>query len=104
MVSLSIVYWLADVLKFQKWGLFFRVFGMNALFSFFLAGIWTKLLLFIKIGSDGEKINLYSLLYEKIFSKVAGNLNGSLLFAVFQMLLIWSIGLFLYKKKILIKL
>jgi len=104
MVCLGIIYWLADVVKFQIWGRFFLIFGTNALFSFFIAGIWTKLLLFIKITSGGEKMTLYSFFYEKFFTKVAGNINGSLLFAIVQMLLIWSIGLFLYKKKVFIKL
>ena len=49
MMVLAIIYWLADVIKFQKWGLFFIVFGTNALFSYFLAGIWTRLMLLIKI-------------------------------------------------------
>ncbi len=104
MVCLSFVYWLADVVKFQIWGRFFLIFGTNALFSFFMAGIWTKILLFIRITSGGEKMTLYSFLYENLFAKVAGNMIGSLLFAVTQMLLIWSIGLFLYRKKVFIRL
>jgi len=104
MVGLGFVYWLADVVKFQRWGTFFMIFGTNALFSFFLAGIWTKLLLFIKVSPSGEKMSLYSLFYENFFAKVAGNMNGSLLFAIVQMLIIWSIALILYRKKVFIKL
>ncbi len=36
MAVLSVIYWLADVVKFQNWGVFFVVFGINALFSYFL--------------------------------------------------------------------
>ena len=104
MAVLSLIYWIADVGKFQKWGLFFAVFGTNALFSFFLAGIWTKLMLFIKLPSDGNKITLYNWLFEKICAPVAGNMNGSLMFALIQMLLIWSLALVLYRKKIMIRL
>ncbi|OFY62323.1 MAG: hypothetical protein A2V64_03005 [Bacteroidetes bacterium RBG_13_43_22] len=101
MAVLAVIYYLADVLRFQKWGLFFMVFGMNALFSFVLAGIWTRLMYFIKIQ---ENTSLYSWFYEKICIPVAGNMNGSLMFALIQMLLIWVIALILYKKKILIRL
>jgi predicted acyltransferase len=104
MVVLAIIYWLVDVLKFQKWGVPFMVFGTNALFSYFLAGIWTKLMLFIKISSDGKEISLYTWLYEKICVPVAGNMNGSLMFAVIQVLLIWVIALILYRKKVMIRL
>jgi len=99
---LALIYLVADVLKFQKWGTFFLVFGTNALFSYFLAGIWTRLMLFIKIGEN--KISLYTWFYEKACVPVAGNMNGSLMFALIQVVLIWLIALFLYKKKIMIRL
>lgn len=104
MMVLAIIYWLADVVKFQKWGLFFIVFGTNALFSYFLAGVWTRLILLIKIPGNGNEINLYTWFYEKICVPVAGNMNGSLMFAIIQMLFIWFIALILYKKKVLIRL
>jgi len=99
---LALIYFIADVIKFEKWGIFFLVFGTNALFSYFLAGIWTRLMLFIKIGES--KATLYNWLYEKVFVPLAGNMNGSLLFAVTQVLFIWLISLFLYRKKIMIRL
>jgi predicted acyltransferase len=101
---LAIIYMIADVLKFQVWGSFFLVFGTNSLFAYFLAGIWTKLMLFIKFPSGSDTISLYGWIYSKICAPVAGNLNGSLMFAIIQMLLIWSVALVLYRKKILIRL
>jgi predicted acyltransferase len=101
---LSLIYFVADVLKFQKWGTFFMVFGTNALFAYFLAGIWTRLMLFIRIPAAGSKVTLYTWLYEKVCVPVAGNLNGSLMFAILQMLLIWGIVLIMYRKKIMIRL
>ncbi|MEI6048861.1 MAG: DUF5009 domain-containing protein [Bacteroidota bacterium] len=104
MAVLALIYIVADVLKFQKWGAFFMVFGTNALFSYFLAGIWTRMLLLIMIPSGSSKINLYTWFYEKVCVPVAGNINGSLMFAIIQMLLIWGIALILYRKKIMIRL
>jgi predicted acyltransferase len=104
MAVLAIIYLVADVLKFQKWAVFFTVFGTNALFAYFLAGIWTNMLLFIQIPSGNDKISLYGWFYEKVCVPIAGNLNGSLMFAVIQMLLIWCVALMLFRKKILIRL
>jgi predicted acyltransferase len=104
MCAFAFIYLMADVLKLQAPGLFFMVFGTNALFSFFLAGIWIKMLLFIKVNSGTEKITLYNWFYEKVCVPVAGNLNGSLMFAVIQMLIIWCVALILYRKKIMIRL
>lgn len=100
----SIIYLIADVLKFAVIGTFFTVFGSNALFSYFLAGIWIKMLMFIKIHAGTSYISLYSWIYEKLCVPVAGNLNGSLMFAVVQMLIIWSVALILFRKKIFIRL
>ena len=105
MTVLSIIYLLADVLKFRMWGTFFIVFGTNALFTFSLAGIWTKFMLYvIKIPSGNEKVSLYTWFYEKACVPVAGNLNGSLMFALIQVLLLWCVALILYRKKIMIRL
>jgi len=104
MAVLSFIYLIADVFKFQVIGTPFLVFGTNALFSFFLAGIWTKLMLFIKISSGTDNITLYTWIYTKICVPVAGNLNGSLMFALIQMLIIWGIALILYRKKVFVRL
>ena len=101
---LAIIFLISDVLKFQLWGTFFLVFGTNALFSYFLAGIWTKMMLFIQIQSGTEKVSLYGWFYDKVCVPIAGNLNGSLMFAIIQMLLIWGVALILYRKKIIIRL
>jgi predicted acyltransferase len=100
----ALIYLVSDVLKFQRWGVFFMVFGTNALFSYFLAGIWTRILLYIKIPSAGNKITLYTWFYDKACVPIAGNLNGSLLFAFIQMFLIWCVAFILYRKKIMIRL
>ncbi len=101
---LSFIYLIADILKFQKWGTFFLVFGTNALFAYFLTGVWTKLLLSITIPSGADKISLYSWFYSNVCVPIAGKLSGSLMFAVFQMLIIWGVALILYRKKVFIRL
>ncbi len=104
MACLAVVYYFADVLKWQRWGTFFMVYGTNALFAFFMSGIWTRLMLYvIKIPSGDNSVSLYNWIYEKIFVPVAGNMNGSLLFAMIQMLFIWLLTLVLYRKKIFIR-
>jgi predicted acyltransferase len=100
----AIIYLFADVFGFTAPGAFFMVFGINALFSYFLAGIWIRMLLFIQVNSDTGKLNLYDWFYEKVCVPIAGNMNGSLLFAFIQMLIIWGVALILYRKKIMIRL
>ena len=101
--TFALIYFIVDVLKFQIWGVFFLVFGTNAILVYFISEIWTKLLLFIQIPFGNDKISLYSWFYEKVCVPVAGNMNGSLMFAIIQMLLMWGLALILYRKKILIR-
>ena len=101
---LALIYLIADVFKFQIWGTFFLVFGTNAIFAYSLAGIWTKTMLNIKIATSADQITLYSWIYRNVFAPLAGNMNGSLIFALVQVLLVWSVVLILYRKKIYIKL
>jgi len=101
MIVLAVIYFLADVLKFRKWGTFFTVFGINALFSYILAGVLAGLMDIINIHPD---MNLYTWFYEKICVPVAGNMNGSLMFAIVQIMLVWIVAFVLYRKKIMIRL
>ena len=101
MLVFALIYFLADVLNFQKWGVFFTIFGTNAIFAYTLAGVWEKTMKAISIG---DNLTLYSWLYEKVFAPLVGNFNGSLLFAITQVLLVWVVTLVLYRKKVFIKL
>jgi predicted acyltransferase len=101
---LALIYLIADVWKLQKWGYLFLVFGTNALFSFFLAGVWTRIMLLLKVTSGETKVTLYTWIYEHLCVPVAGNMNGSLMFALMQVLLIWLIAFILYRKRIFIRL
>lgn len=104
MVLLALIHLVADVMKFQKWGAIFLVFGTNAIFAYSLAGIWTRTMLNIRFSSGVDQITLYQWIYEKLFVPMAGNMNGSLLFALTQVILVWCVVLILYRKKIFIKL
>lgn len=103
MCVFSLIYVIADVWKFTLPWTFFLIFGTNALFSYFIAGIWTRILLLIHLNNGAQKISLYDWFFDKVCAPLAGNFNGSLMFAIIQMLIIWSISLFLYKRKIMIR-
>ena len=105
MIFLAVLLWLIDIRGHRKWTYPFVVFGMNSLFLYALSAVWVRTYIYlIKIPApDGTVINAYQWLYQHIFVPVAGNLNGSLLFAITHVLLFWLILLLLYRKKIFIK-
>jgi len=102
---LALLIWVIDLKGFTKWTSFFVVFGMNPLFIFALSGLWAKILgRIIKIaGPDGSAISGSGWLYSHVFEPFAGDINGSLLYAISHVVFFWMIGYVLYKKKIFIK-
>lgn len=98
---LTVLVYLIDVLKFQKWSFPFKVFGRNALFSYVLSIVIVKILITIFKFDDG---NGYSFIYSKFFQPIFGNYPGSLAFALSLVFVVFLGAYTLYKKNIMIKL
>lgn len=99
LVILALFVWLIDVKQYKKWAHPFIVYGMNPLAIYVLSGIWVITYFAISIGGT----NMYAWLYKSVFVPIAGNMNGSLLFGIFHIIIYWLIGLVLFKHKIFIK-
>ena len=95
--------WLIDIKKIDKWAKPFIIYGSNSIFIFIISGIWTKILLNITFNLNGNMISGYSYLYQTIFMPLATDINSSLLFALFHIVMFWLILALMYKKRIFIK-
>lgn len=104
-IWMAILIWLIDVKGFSSWTSFFTVFGMNPLFIFVLSAFWGRILgrMIHVTLADGTVVTGSAWLYKQVFLPLAGELNGSLLFALSHVLVFWLLGYILYKKKIFIK-
>ncbi len=78
------------------------VFGVNAITAFVASGMLTKTLLRVRVGK-GEDLSLYQALYETGFRSWAGDLNGSLAFALAYVVLWWVLMTMLYRKGVYLK-
>ena len=58
----------------------------------------------IKRELNGEITSAYNYLYKTVFVPLAGDINGSLLFAIAHVIGFWFILYWMYKKDIQIKL
>lgn len=105
MLFLAFLLWLIDVKGIKYWATPFVHFGTNPLFIFLFSGIYVKIILYLveSTNSEGESITGYRYLYENIFVPIAGNMNGSLLFAISHIILFWLLTYVLYWRKIFIK-
>lgn len=101
MLILALLFMIVDIWGFTGWNGFFNTFGTNALFTYVLAGIWTKTMLSIKIG----EVSLYNWIFTHICSPLFEEQKlASLMFAIMQVTIIWAFGYILYRRKIIIRL
>ena len=105
MVFLAALLWFIDVKGFKKWSTPFIHFGTNPLAIYMFSGIYVSAIIYlIEIPmTSGEVLSGYDYLYTEVFVPIAGNMNGSLLFAIAHIIFFWLITYILYKKKIFIK-
>lgn len=99
-VILAGVYYLTDV-RSIKLGTVFKYIGMNAITIFFLSGFIAKTFYLTKIG---ENSNVHSWLYNTFFTfSFMDEKLSSLIYAIVTIGFYLLLGLFLFKKKIFIK-
>jgi predicted acyltransferase len=98
-IILSGIVYLTDMVGIKKGTNFFIITGKNPLFIYLLSEIGANVMWKIHIGTEP----LYSWLFGNVFS-VAGAYAGSLLFAVWWLLVCWFAGYLLDRKKIYIRL
>jgi len=105
MIILAFIFAVVDIWNLKGWTGFFNVFGMNAMFTYLLAGLWTKTMLYlVHIGEGESKETLYQWIYNHICCNIFSEPKmASLSFAVLTVLIIWVFGYILYRRKIFIK-
>ena len=99
MVILSVLMYVIEIRKRQKWTYFFVVFGRNPLFIYLLSEVGLMLLLMLPSSEN----NARDWLYEDFFGSITTPLHASFLFAFFFMLACWAVGYGLDKKKIYVR-
>lgn len=96
---IAILVYLLDMSKSFKWTYFFEVFGKNTLFIYLLSELFIITLAEIPI----KETSAYTWIADNIFIAFAGDYNGSFLFALWIMLTCWSVGYFMDKRGIYVK-
>ena len=101
---LALLVWIIDVRGHRRWCRFFESFGVNPLFMYVLAAIFSILLGNIRVShSGGETVSLGGWLYGDVLCPLLGDYPGSLAYALLLVSACWCIGYTLYKRNIYIK-
>jgi predicted acyltransferase len=101
---LAVCYWLVDIKGYRRWATPFVVFGTNALALYFLAELFSNIISTVTVARpDGTRIDLKSLIFEKVFAPLGSPETASLMFAICTVLLWLGVMSLLYRRRIFIK-
>jgi predicted acyltransferase len=90
---------LQEVRRFGSPGMLFQIMGRNALFLFFASGITARILLTVKITTDGQAIHLWFWLYDRLFTSWMGRNDVSSCTFTASYLAAWWLVLYLMDRR-----
>lgn len=100
---LALLIWIIDIKGHKRWSRFFESFGVNPLFIYVAAAVFSILLGNIFMTYAGVEYSVKEFIYTIILQPVLGNYFGSFVYAALFVGFNWLIGSVLYKKQIYIK-
>jgi predicted acyltransferase len=101
LVLLGLCYEVMEVRRWSWLGWPFQVMGVNAITLFFASGIVARLLSVVH-AADGRSLQLW--IFEELFVPWAGQVDGSLAFALATVLVWWLVLYGLYRRGVIIRL
>lgn len=96
---LSVILFFVEMKNLRNWTNPFVLFGKNPLFIYVMSGVIVKIYFLIRFND----VNAYGGLYKYVFQPLGGNYFGSLLFAIYHVLLLLLLGWYLDKRKVYIR-
>jgi predicted acyltransferase len=103
LLVLALCYELVEVRKLKKLGFPLEVMGLNAIFLFVGSGLLGRILIKTTVSSGENALATKTWIYQNWFSSWAGNMNGSLLFAIANLILWWFILYVMYRRRWFLK-
>jgi predicted acyltransferase len=96
MVAFAAMYWLIDVKGHRRFTKPFAIYGMNAIVVYILSGLIARLLGLLKTGAGAS---WKTVVFQNVFAPLASPVNASLLYAIANVLLLYAVAWFLYRRK-----
>jgi predicted acyltransferase len=104
MATLAFSYWIIDVNKHQRFTESFVAFGSNAITIYVVSGYLPLLLGRIKFSDNGTPSNLWQYGYQHLFASWLSPINASLVSALVYVFLLSFPMIWMYRRKIFIRL
>jgi predicted acyltransferase len=97
-------YWIIDAKGWRGWTTPFVILGVNALALFILSGLFAKTIGRVRLTlDDGQTLSAARLVYVTMFQPIASPRNASLLYAFANLLLLFLVLWWMYRRKIILR-
>lgn len=103
-LALALLIWIIDVRSKRSWTPFFEAFGINPLFMYVVGTVIGYVCTFVKIPYGQGMVSIRKAVYGGILLPLTGDAPlASLCYSLLFVMLVWLVGLPLYKRRIYIK-
>ena len=101
---LALCYWIIDVKGWRAWTKPFVILGANAITLFVVSGLLVKTLGLIRVaGDDGTTVSISRYAYLHYFVPLASPKNASLLYALANLLVLFCLLAWMYRRRIFLR-
>ncbi len=102
---LAACYWAIDVKGWRGWTKPFVILGTNAITLFAASALLVKTMALIKVsGPNGAPIGISAYAYLHYFAPIAAPKNASLLYAIANLLVLYALLAWMYRRRIFVRL
>jgi predicted acyltransferase len=104
LLLLAVCYFVIEIKKHAgAWTYPWKVFGLNAIFTYAFAELLSTVLEIIHVGKNGQTMTLKDMIYTRIFCPIVNPSFGSLLYSLCYVLICFVPAVLLFRKKIFVK-
>jgi predicted acyltransferase len=101
---LAACYWIIDVQGWRRWTTPLVVLGVNAITLFVASGLLVKTLALIRVtGNDGREMAFSRWAYLELFVPLASPKNASLLYALANLVVLYALLWWMYRRRIFLR-
>lgn len=104
LLLLAVCYFVIEIKKHAgAWTYPWKVFGLNAIFTYAFAELLSTVIEIIHVGKNGQTMTLKDMIYTRIFCPIVNPSFGSLLYSLCYVVICFVPAVLLFRKKIFVK-
>jgi predicted acyltransferase len=101
---LAVCYWIIDVKGWRRWTTPFVILGVNAITLFVASALLVKTLALIRVtASDGRSIAVSAWAYQHWLAPIAAPKNASLLYSIANLVVLFGLLWWMYRRRIFLR-